>query len=789
MTTPLDRLAGALGDRYRIEREVGAGGMATVYLAEDLKHHRKVAVKVLRPDLAAALGPERFLREVTIAANLQHPHILPLHDSGEAAGFLYYVMPYVEGATLREKLVREGELPIAEAVRILRDVADAMAYAHQRGVVHRDIKPENVMLSGRHALVTDFGVAKAVSEATGRQTLTTAGVALGTPTYMAPEQAAADPHTDHRADIYAFGVVAYELLTGRPPFTGATPQAVMAAQVTMPADPVTRHRASIPPALAALVMKCLEKKPADRWQSADELIPVLEATLTPSGGMAPVAAARSLVPRIVAAVAVVVIGILGWQLVRRPSAAAVRTEARSIAVLPLVNAGANADDEYLADGIADGLTSALSKVPGLKVASRNSAFLLRGTALSAKQKADTLGVATILEGSMQRGLGRIRVTLQLLSAKDGLAQWTESYDRPAADLMAVQDEIVQQVAAALQLHLGGLPLAVSKAGRSANPEANDLYLRGQFWLNKSSSEEGLRKALEYFQAAVVKDPGFAAAHAGIGVAWGEIADAYEPGPTAHPKANAAAAAALARDTLLAEAHGIFGFSLWATTWSAREAEHHMRRALELDGNSTAASWTLAFFLCNAAVGRIDEGLRTLDRTIATNPLDARLSYYREGCLFNARQYDSVITQGRRTLELDPNFFYADSFSGWALVLQGRLAEATAEYERVRRTVPNAPVYGPVMILAKTGHLAEARAELRKLEQRADVIPVMIAALLGWVGEPTPSFALLEQLLVRRDHLLPYFLESELFDPIRTDPRYDDLVRRVHEVAGLPPPKR
>ena len=287
MTDAQARLATALADRYTIQREVGAGGMATVYLAQDLKHDRKVAVKVLRPDFAAALGPERFLREVKIAANLQHPHVLPLYDSGQADGFLYYVMPFVDGVSLREKLVKEGELPIPDAVRILRDVADAMAYAHSQGVVHRDIKPENIMLSGRHALVTDFGVAKAVSEATGRQTLTTAGVALGTPTYMSPEQAAADPQTDHRADLYAFGVVAYELLAGLPPFVGATPQAVLAAHVTVPAQPVTNHRASIPPALAALVMRCLEKKPADRWQHAEELIRQLEAVLTPSGGTTP----------------------------------------------------------------------------------------------------------------------------------------------------------------------------------------------------------------------------------------------------------------------------------------------------------------------------------------------------------------------------------------------------------------------------------------------------------------------------------------------------------------------
>jgi tetratricopeptide (TPR) repeat protein len=283
----LERLKAALSDRYRIERELGSGGMAMVYLAQDLKHERQVAVKVLRPELAAALGPERFHQEIKIAANLTHPHILPLHDSGDADGFLYYVMPHIEGESLRDKLAKEGELPIGEAVRILRDVVDALSEAHDKGVVHRDIKPDNVLLAKHHAMVTDFGVAKAVSEATGAQKLTTDGVALGTPAYMSPEQAAADRHIDHRADIYAVGALAYELLTGRPPFTGATPQEVLAAHVTQAPDPVTKYRESVPPALEQLVMKCLEKKAADRWQSADELLPLLEVLATPSGGMTP----------------------------------------------------------------------------------------------------------------------------------------------------------------------------------------------------------------------------------------------------------------------------------------------------------------------------------------------------------------------------------------------------------------------------------------------------------------------------------------------------------------------
>jgi len=237
--------------------------MATVYLAEDIKHRRKVALKVLRPELAATLGPARFVREIEIAAQLQHPHILPLLDSGEAAGFLYYVMPYIDGESLRDRLSKKGELPLAEATRLLRDVADALSYAHGRGVVHRDIKPDNVMLSGRHALVMDFGVAKAVSEATGRNSLTSVGIALGTPTYMAPEQAAADPNVDHRADIYALGVMGYELLAGRPPFVGMTPQQVLAAHVTEAPKPVIELRPTCPPSLAETVMRCLAKRPTD----------------------------------------------------------------------------------------------------------------------------------------------------------------------------------------------------------------------------------------------------------------------------------------------------------------------------------------------------------------------------------------------------------------------------------------------------------------------------------------------------------------------------------------------
>ncbi len=287
MTDFSDRVQAAVGAAYRIEKELGGGGMSRVFLAEETGLERKVVVKVLPPEMAAGVNAERFRREILLAAKLQHPHIVPLLTAGAKDDLLYYVMPYIQGESLRTRLAREGELPVGQAARILRDVADALAYAHRQGVVHRDIKPDNVMLADGHAVVTDFGVAKAVESSTGASSLTSLGVALGTPAYMSPEQAAADPHVDHRADIYALGAMAYELLTGRPPFTGATPQSVLAAHVTQAPDHVTVHRATVPPALAEAVMRCLAKKPADRFQQAGELVPLLDALLTPSGGMTP----------------------------------------------------------------------------------------------------------------------------------------------------------------------------------------------------------------------------------------------------------------------------------------------------------------------------------------------------------------------------------------------------------------------------------------------------------------------------------------------------------------------
>jgi Tol biopolymer transport system component len=317
-----ERLQQALGDAYRVERELTGGGMAHVFLVEDLQLDRKIVLKVLPPELSAGLSVERFRREIQLAAKLQHPHIVPLLSAGAKDGLLYYAMPYISGESLRARLLRQHELPITDALRILRDVVDALSHAHASQIAHRDIKPDNVLLSGHHALVTDFGVSKALANATGESSLTSVGIALGTPAYMSPEQAAADPAADHRADIYSVGVVAYELLTGAPPFTGMSPQQVLAAHVSTRPEPVSQHRESVPAALASIVMRCLEKKPADRWQTADELLAQLEVLLSTSGASTPTATlplARQRSAWRWIAVGVALSGVAAWWVVREPA--------------------------------------------------------------------------------------------------------------------------------------------------------------------------------------------------------------------------------------------------------------------------------------------------------------------------------------------------------------------------------------------------------------------------------------------------------------------------------------
>lgn len=454
----IERLRTAFAGRYEIARELGAGGMATVYLARDPKHDRQVAIKVLRPELAAALGPDRFPREIRIVAQLQHPHVLPLYDSGELQGFLYYVMPFVSGESLRTRLDREGQLPIQDAVRILREVADALSYAHSHNILHRDIKPDNVMLSGRHAMVMDFGVAKAVSEA-GGQTLTTVGVAVGTPQYMSPEQATGQTNLDARSDIYALGILGFELVTGRAPFTGQTAQAILSAQVLETPPSITTLRASAPPALAELIARCLAKNPSDRWQSAEEVVHLLEVIVTPSGGITPTTT-RPL--RTVDARPAGAAGSRRWLLVAggAVTVAVLALGARTLlaggsgpgpermAVLPIQDiSGA---DAQFADAMHDQLHVALGQTAGLSVVARSAMLGYRDAPKPMEEIAATLNVGAILEGTVFRTGDRMRINVQLVEPRSVQQLWSNSYEIDVRDVLSAQDSVVRQIAAGIR---------------------------------------------------------------------------------------------------------------------------------------------------------------------------------------------------------------------------------------------------------------------------------------------------------------------------------------------------
>ncbi|MDH5804727.1 MAG: serine/threonine-protein kinase, partial [Gemmatimonadota bacterium] len=450
MTNPVEILNGALEGRYLVEREIGSGGMATVYLAEDIRHKRKVAVKVLRPELASILGANRFLREVEIAAQLQHPHILTLIDSGAADGILYYVMPFIEGESLRGKLEREKELPVGDAVRIVREIVDALVKAHATGVVHRDIKPDNILLSGRHAIVTDFGIAKALSEATGGRNVTETGMALGTPTYMAPEQAVADPNVDHRADIYAVGVLAYEMLTGTPPFGGANVQAVLSAHVTQTPKAVTETRPTVPAQLGALVMKCLEKKPADRWQTAEELHAELERYATPSEGTVPVEPAskkRPVLKALAEAGVIIAVALAGVFFFNRSDEnATVIQSGDRLAVIPFAPTSEDSSLSRLGRDLVVLLTRNLDGVGDIEVVDHTTVLAKTGdenrrySLAEAAEMGRDLGAATILHGSLVRVSDQVVLDVGLFET-DGLAELARvSTQAPLDDHFFLTDE-------------------------------------------------------------------------------------------------------------------------------------------------------------------------------------------------------------------------------------------------------------------------------------------------------------------------------------------------------------
>jgi TolB-like protein/Tfp pilus assembly protein PilF/tRNA A-37 threonylcarbamoyl transferase component Bud32 len=699
------QLESHLGASYTIERELGGGGMARVFIATERALGRRVVIKVLRPELAADVSTKRFEREIRLAASLQQANIVPVLTAGETEGVAHYTMPFVDGLSLRERLEREKRLALPEVIGILRDVARALAYAHEHGVVHRDIKPENVLLSGDAAVVTDFGIAKAISsarlgqspEAKAEGTVTQIGTSVGTPAYMAPEQISADPAIDHRADIYSFGCLAYELISGKPPFGGSTHELFAAHLSEKPADLLDKNP-DVPATLASIVRQCLEKDPDRRPQTAREILRFVETAPTVSG---PFGRLVRRIPRRAryGALAVLLLGgaVVAWRAI---VAMGQRAEP-SVAVLPFLNASGDSADAYLADGIADGLTTALGKVSGIKVASRTLGYQYRGRRdINAQAVGESLGVTHVLHGSLVRRGNRLRVSAQLVRTSDNSEEWSESYDRNATDAFAVQDDITRLVARALPRQLRGRDTALPATATSgtSNSDAYDLYMLGRYLLQRRSA--GVRQSIQKFEQAVAKDSGFARALASYALAL-ELLPYFEPanadslGRLAIP----AARRALALDSSIAEAHTALAMA-HQHRYEWRAAEESYRRAISVEPPDA----------------------------------DAYIQYGR--FLWYTRTVAEALPVFQRARELDPQSAVASGWLGRMLDYSGRPVEGMAEVRRalqIDSTVPPTLVMMASMHL-RTGQRDSARVYAERLWRVWPQWRSSAASLLAQLGD-------------------------------------------------------
>ena len=652
-----ERLTHALEKKYRIVREVGRGGMATVFLAEDLRHGRDVAVKVLHPDLSSALGADRFLREIRLAARLNHPHILPLFDSGEADGFLFYVMPFVVGESLRELMNREGRLPVDQACAIAKSVGGALDYAHRSHIVHRDIKPENIMINEGEAMVMDFGIAKALTAASN-DTLTQIGMVVGTPAYVSPEQAAGEAEIDGRSDQYSLGCVVYEMLSGERPFTGPTTQAVLNKRFTEPVPSIRKKAKDIPEETDAAIAKAMAQDAARRFQTSGEfaraLVPV--TVTTPTSTPAPE----------------------GVQAVK------------SIAVLPFTNTSADPENEYFTDGMAEEIINALSKIKSLGVASRTTTFGFKGTTEDIREIGKKLQVSAVLEGSVRKMGNKIRVSAQLINVSTGLQLWSERYDREIEDVFAIQDEIAQNIVKALRIVLSEEEKKAIEKVSTDNVQAYDYYLRGRTFFHQHR-RTSMEFARQMFTRAIEVDPNYARAYAGIADCCSILFMYFDARESNLKQADKASQKALDLDPDLAEAHSARGlsYSLSKRYELAREefetamrldpklyeAPYFYARAYLAQGMSYEAAplferaaslrpedYQSRAFLAAAYTqqGRIGEASKASRRAISsiekwldTNPDDARALNLGATIWSNLGETENAIDWAKRSLAIDP----------------------------------------------------------------------------------------------------------------------------------------
>ncbi len=738
----------ALKGQYDVEEQIGVGGMALVFRARDLKHERQVAIKVLRPELASQVGRERFLQEIRFAAQLSHPHIMPLHDSGIAGGLLYYVMPFVEGETLRERLDREGRLTLEEAVDITRAVSGALDFAHRQGVVHRDIKPENIMMSQGVAMVTDFGISKVFSEVGGDQ-LTQSGTAMGTPAYMSPEQIFGEDNVDGRSDVYSLALVVFELLSGNRLFAGSSARAILGRRAAYP-NPGLEFPWDVPNTVRDAVQAALAESPANRLPTGGAFADALTGAWRQS------------------------------ETVTTPASIPVRVSEQSIAVLPFANMSGDPENEFFSDGITEEIINALTQLDGVRVAARTSSFALKDSTVDVKEAGSRLGVGTVLEGTVRQAGNRLRITAQLVNSGDGYQVWSERYDREMDDVFAVQDEIANAIAVHMQVALGTGPVRTLVKPSTDDLDAYQLYLKGRHLWNRRD-QASLEEAVDYFKQAIDRDPNYALAYSGLADAY-LLLGSYRmlPRDEAHEKAKASAERALELDDTLAEAHTSRGQVLrLELEWE--EEERAYKRAIELNPSyATARQWYATLL---ASLGRMKEALHEVRRAAELDPLSHAIGLTVAIILDLSRDVDGAVRQLKKTLALEPDFRSALAISPGIYAQRGLFDEALAANDRM------AEAYGrdspPVLAsraatLALRGDLDEARV----LRDKA-VANGLDAGFEGFVcaalGEYDCALDALDRAVDQRSWFAYQLKVHPMLDPVRGDPRFKRLLERMRLV--------
>jgi len=743
MSDALASLTNSLSDRYTIERLLGHGGMATVHLAEERKHKRKVAIKILRQEFGASVGAERFLREIGIAAQLSHPHIVPLIDSGEADGSLYYVSAYVPGGSLRDRLNRQTKLSVEEALRITSEVGSALDYAHRNGFVHRDVKPENILFADDHALLADFGIAH-VCMPEG-EALTLSGLALGTPEYMSPEQASGETDVGVPGDIYGLACVFYEMLAGEPPLRGANARATMAKQVTERARPLRLLRPDAPAGFERVLEKALAKDPSQRFDSIAEFCSALDrARSEPS----------------------------------RPFALTTRT----IAVLPFVNASPDPDNEYLSDGITDELINALAKVDGLRVASRTSVFALKGKAQDVRAIGALLEASEVLEGTVRRSGDNLRITAQLTSTDDGRLVWSERYDRRLDDVFAVQDDICRTIIAKLRSTSFADVITPPADHHTDNVEAYGLYLRGRYAWNKRTSED-VTEGIKYFEQAIAVDPSYALAYTGLADSYALHID-YRNVPVheGFEHAKLYARKAIELDDTLAEAHASLAWSLFIYDWDWDGAAKEFRRAIELDPRYATAHQWYAFML--ASQGKFDEALLEAHTAQENDPTSVSVRRSLGFTYVYARKYEQARYHMDRAIAMNPTAEESFRIQGVVLTLDKQYAAAERVlHEALALAPPNATYTKATLAYSRAcaGDLAYARQIAAELEHKMKtdyVSPVELATVYVGLGDKEKTLDWIERAVDDRRGWAAYLRVHPILDPVREEPRFKAILKRM-----------